>query len=91
MEVRKTIKKKLHIDDALLSTSTFVAKDEFAELHEHFTKYRRVHGSKDPIKLRIIELKRTENIVHKSKNKDSNNKKRNRPSDRDGSAKKRRV
>ena len=91
IEVRKTIKKKLHIDDALLSTGTFVAKNEFSELHEHFTKYNRVHGSKDPIKLRIIELKRTKNIVHKSKNKDSNEKKRISTSNRDGSAKMKKV
>uniref|UniRef100_A0A7M5WK23 Uncharacterized protein n=1 Tax=Clytia hemisphaerica TaxID=252671 RepID=A0A7M5WK23_9CNID len=54
-DVRDTIKRKLNIKGSLLSTGSFVTKNEFVELYSHFTKICHVHGSQDPIKLRILE------------------------------------
>ena len=40
----------------LVSRETFVSKFEFVELYNSFSKYRRVHGRNDPIKLKIIDI-----------------------------------
>ena len=66
----KKIKTKLfghEKHNALLATNTFVAKNELVELYDHFKKYNRVHGSKDPIKLHLIDLGRTNDKI-KTKN-----------------------
>ena len=55
----KTIQKKVegeHPNNSLLSRQTFVSKHEFVDLYNSYSKYKRVHGRKDPIKLKIIDI-----------------------------------
>ena len=58
-------------DNSLISRKTFVSKFEFVELYNSFSKYKRVHGRIDPIKLKIIDIEsqksRTSKIEEKEK------------------------
>eukprot|EP00111_Clytia_hemisphaerica_P015907 TCONS_00047009-protein len=84
--IRDTIKGKLHIKGSLLSTGSFVAKNEFVQLHSHFAKICRVHGSQDPIKLRILEVEVGKTVDTK---KDGSGQKKVATKKKDASAKKR--
>ena len=46
-------------ENKLTASQSFVQKNEFVELFDHHTKYRPVHGVKDPINLHVIELPQT--------------------------------